>query len=185
MARDLTTGMVIAMTSKVVRPCFIVEIDTAAGIILAWSGIGTLSWNGKGYVGVGVFGGIDVVGESTDLKAVGVNFSLDGVDSAMLSVALQDIQQGKIATLWLGALDSSGTLIADPYQLFSGFTDVPTINEGPDSSCTIAISVENRAIDLGRARERRYTSADQQIDYPGDEGFDYVPSLQNAVIRFG
>lgn len=185
MARNLTSGMVTAFTSNVVTPIFLAQIETAGGTIYAWSGYGTLTWNGINYNGTGTFGGVDTVTETSDLTATGVNFSLAGVDPALLSAALQDIRKGLKATLYLGALDSSLNLIADPYQLFQGTTDVPTVNEGPENACTITISAESTLINLERVLERRYTTQDQSIDYPGDLGFQYVPSLQNAVIRFG
>jgi hypothetical protein len=45
-------------------------------------------------------------------------------------------------------------------------------------TATVSISYEGRLIDLERPRARRYTHDDQQIDFPGDRGFEYVPTLQ-------
>lgn len=185
MARNLTAGMIAAYTAAKVKPIFLVQIECTSGTVYAWSGYGTLNWDGQNYLGVGTFGLVDVVGETTDLSAQGVNFSLSGVDAANIEIALDEIEQGLNAALYLGALDDSGALISQPYLLFYGLTDVPTVNEGPDNDCTISISVESRLIDLARSRERRYTTHDQQLDYPDDLGFDFVPGLQNANIRFG
>lgn len=73
------------------------------------------------------------------------------------------------------------TLIADPYMLRRGKFDIAVIDRSGDS-CTIQAQYEDRLIDLERPRARRYTSADQQRDYPADLGFDYVPSLQDMQI---
>ena len=75
-------------------------------------------------------------------------------------------------------------LIADPFLAFAGRFDVPDILEAGERA-TITAKYESRLIDLDRVRARRYTSEDQQLDYPGDKGFDYVPSLQDAVITWG
>jgi hypothetical protein len=40
-------------------------------------------------------------------------------------------------------------------------------------------------IDLQRPRERRYTHEDQQIDHPGDMGFEYVSQLQELNLAWG
>jgi hypothetical protein len=114
-----------------------------------------------------------------------VTFSLSGIPSEMISISLSQVEHNRPATVWLGALDlSTGALIADPYQLFTGFTDVPTIEEGGDTS-TITLTAENKLIDLDRARTRRYTTEDQQIDDPTDLGFEFVPSLQDATVVWG
>jgi len=58
------------------------------------------------------------------------------------------------------------------------------IEEGPDSS-TIQLAVENRLVDLERARPTRYTSAYQKSKYPTDLGFDFVESLQDQKLVWG
>lgn len=77
-----------------------------------------------------------------------------------------------------------GNLIADPYQLRNGKLDISVIDDDGETA-TIAMQYEDRLIDLDRARERRYTSEDQAIDYPTDLGFEFVPSLQDAQIIWG
>jgi hypothetical protein len=96
----------------------------------------------------------------------------------MIMHALGQVRQGNPVQLWLGALGSNNNVLPDPLQLFAGRMDVPTIDEGTQTS-SISIAVENRLIDLNRSRERRYTDQDQQIDHPGDLGFQYVQFIQN------
>ena len=62
--------------------------------------------------------------------------------------------------------------------------DVLTIDEGGETS-TINLSVENKLIQLGRSKTRRYNSADQRADHPADEGFDYVASIAEKDITWG
>ena len=76
------------------------------------------------------------------------------------------------------------SLIADPFLCFAGRLDVPDMVIGGERM-TIAVAYESRLIDLDRARERRYTSEDQKIDYPDDLGFDFVPALQDMQIVWG
>lgn len=72
-------------------------------------------------------------------------------------------------------------VIADPFLAFEGRLDVPDISDDGES-CTVRVSYESRLIDLERPRERRITHEDQQIDYPGDLGREYVASLQDKVV---
>lgn len=185
MARDITTALGDALQAERVQPIILAKINTAGGDFLAWSGIGDITFNSEVYTGIGTLGGISEVEENTDIGAAGITFTLSGIPSDMLAIVLSDVQQNRPATVWLGALDlSTSALIADPYQLFSGFTDVPSIDEGAETS-SIALTAENKLIDLERARTRRYTTEDQQIDDATDLGFDFVPSLQDSQVVWG
>ena len=166
MARALTAAMIAALNEGTVKPILIVKIGTSGADVNVWTGIGDLTFQSEIYSGVGNFGGVSPVNETSDLRAAGLNFSLSGISSSMISTALANIRYGRPAILWFGLFDiTSGALVADPYKLFTGFTDVPSIDEGPDVS-VITISAENRLIALDRARARRYTPEDQNIDYP-------------------
>ena len=179
---DLTSGMSSAVTAETVFPILIAEINTAGGYVRVWNGAGDLIWNGYTWQGIGTFGGVSPVQESSNLQANGVRFELSGIPAALISTSLSDMRQGLSAKLWLGAFDTlGGTLIADPYLIFSGLTDVPTIEDGADTA-TLSITAENRLIDLQRERVRRYTSEDQSLRDSTDLGFEYVPSLQDAEI---
>ena len=80
--------------------------------------------------------------------------------------------------------ESTRTTINNEFELFNGIVDIPTVAESGDTA-TIAISAENRLIDLGKVRVRRYTQEDQARDDVTDLGFEFVPSLQDKEILFG
>jgi len=69
-------------------------------------------------------------------------------------------------------------------QIFSGYMDEMNIEEAPETS-TIELKVENKLIDLERARTRRYTNAYQKSVYPGDLGLDFVEDLQDKKVVWG
>ncbi len=77
-------------------------------------------------------------------------------------------------TIWLGFLGADGVIVADPAKCWHGCMDVPTLEEGGDTS-TIHITGESDLVDMGRCPNRRFTDADQKRDYPNDDGFMYVP----------
>ena len=62
--------------------------------------------------------------------------------------------------------------------------DVMSIQESGEQA-TINITGESRLIDLEIARERRYTSEDQKIDFPDDKGLEFVADLQDKQIIWG
>lgn len=189
MARDLTSAVKAAVILGTVWPYLIVRVDVNGGGVYAWSGIGDLTFDdGDGsqtYSGVGSLGGISVAEETTDLKATGLNLSLSGVPSALLSTALGSMRQGKTARIHVGFYDTStGSSISDPAEIFAGQVDVAAIEETGESS-TITVGIESKLVDLDRKRDRRYTKEDLAIDDPTDRGFDQVPSLQDKEILFG
>ena len=184
MARNLTTALKNALTGTQVTPIMLFYADFPSGAVRAWTGYGNLSWGGNTYAGVGHFGGIDRVDEASDQSARGITFSLSGVPSALISVGLNDAYQGRTCSLYIGALDSAGAIVVDPYLMFSGRIDVMAIEDSGDTA-TILLSGESRLIDLNRPRARRYTHEDQQIDYPGDLGLEYVAGLQDKQLYWG
>jgi len=183
MARDLTASVITQLQAASVEVGILFEGEFASGWVRLWSGIGNLSWDGKTWSGVGTLLGISAIDETSEIRASGLTVTLSGVPSDLLAAALGDARSGKTGRVYL-AFFSGGSVVADPVLQFQGRLDVPAIEDGEDTS-TIAISYESELIDLERARERRYTPEDQAIDYPGDLGFAYVASLQDAQITWG
>lgn len=184
MARSLTAAMITEIKAGTMRPVIFVEIEFLSGTTRVWSGIGTFSFDGKTWIGVGDLGKISRIPETSQIAPSGITLSLSGIPASMVTNVLTDSRQGKPVKIWLGALDSNDVLIVDPYQSFAGRMDVPAIEEGPETS-TATFTVENELIDLKRTRVRRYTPDDQIIDFPGDKGFDYVGGLQEINLQWG
>jgi hypothetical protein len=158
-----------------------VELLFDSGAVRLWNGYGDLVINTATYTGAGQFLNISAVEENAEIGAKGVALTLSGLNSTILSYALNENYQYRVLNIYVGSI-SGGT--ASSYKAFSGRMDVMTINEDAES-CTISLTAESRLIDLERPRVRRYTSEDQKALYPGDLGFDFVNSLQEATIRWG
>lgn len=189
MSRVLSAEMLAVATADVVRPIYLVkaEFDSTPPEdrnLYLWSGFGDLTFNGKNYLGVGNLLSISAVDESTDLTATGASIVLSGIQSPLLAIARDEDYQGRPITIYLGALDDTGDLIASPTVLFSGFMDVMTISEAGETS-TISVTAENKLIAFDRSYVRRYTAEDQKIDYPDDMGFEFVAKIADQEIIWG
>lgn len=184
MERDLPAAIQAQTASGTVYPALLVQIDYDDAADLAWSGIGPLTWGGKTFLGVGGLGGVSAISESTELRANGVVFSLSGIPAERVATVLAGSRYGLPAKMWLAVFDASGQLVGDPYLVFSGLTDVPTIEDGADTA-TISISAESRMVTLEDALNRRYTPESQRLIDPTDRGFDFVAGLQDKKITFG
>jgi hypothetical protein len=184
MARDLGAALISEVQAGTVRPVLLFEGVFATGTLNAWTGVGTLSWDSKSWVGTGAFGSVSAIEETDQVVASGIQVALNGIASTNVSLALQSCRQGAAGKVWLALLDSAGAIVGTPYLAFSGRLDVPVIDEGGDSA-TITIAYESRLADLERPRIRRYTDEDQRAEYPGDLGFQYVAGLQDKPIPWG
>lgn len=182
--RDLTASVIAAITAGRVRPVVFYEGVYSSGTLRLWSGITSVSWDGQTWLGAGNLLNVAPIQELSEVRAAGFAVSLSGDSSALLALNIGAVRQGLAGRVWIGFLDDTGAIIADPFKAFEGRLDVPDIvDEG--ERCTISVRYESRLIDLDRSRERRYTTEDQQLDYASDRGFDFVPSIQDAVITWG
>ena len=184
MSRVLSNAMKEMAVAKVVRPIFLVHMVFDSSELNIWSGVGDLSFDSVTYTGLGDLLSISDIKETSDISATGINVSLSGVKTSLIAIAKDQDYQGRELTVRLGAFNESGSLIADPVIIFSGFMDTMTIAEaGAYSSITIA--VENKLVAFERAKVRRYTAEDQKIEYPADKGFEFVTSIVQKEIFWG
>ena len=184
MSRTLTSGMLGVTTADIVRPAYFVRMVFDSSVLNIWNGIGDLAFGGNTYTGTGDLLSISQITETSDIQATGINVSLTGIKTSFIAMAKDQDYQGRALTVSLGAFDASGSLIADPVIVFSGFMDTMTISENGAYS-TISISVENKLIAFERSKVRRYTAEDQKIDHPTDKGFEFVTAIVQKDIIWG
>jgi hypothetical protein len=183
-ARLMTIGMAASINAAVLQPIFFIEMETRGGFVNAWTGYGSIDWDGKTWLGVGHLVGLSALNEVNQVVASGVTLTLSGVDPADIEIALAQLGRYRTCKIWFAVLGDDGLVIDDPIQVRNDRTDsVKITNDG--ISATIAVGVETRLIAMRSARERRYTDEDQKSDHPGDDGFKYVNSLQNETITWG
>jgi len=206
MSRDLSLDTINNINKDVVRPFFAVELLFDGDRVLRlWTGVGTLVLqDGTEWVGSGNFLNISSVEETAEMSVKGATLTLSGVPSEVLSLALSEPYQGRVCNIYFGTftqgnlLQESGSYIllqdgsridlqdgaAGFNEIFSGYMDQMNIEEGPSGS-TVELKVENKLIDLERARVARYSSGYQKTLYPNDLGFDFVEDLQDKKISWG
>jgi hypothetical protein len=190
MARDLTQDMQNEVTAEALAPVFLIKLEYADGDLNLWTGYGPLVWNGETWTGTGTLLGLEPIQETADMKSVGLSATLTGIPEDIRALALNaaaNIEDGE-ATVWLGCIWEAASrmkeLVYDPYQIFKGRMDVPSLVA--DGKATIVRqSMESILADLERPKLRNYSSEDQKLDYPTDTFFDFVSALQNKQITWG
>ncbi len=206
MSRDLSQVTIDNLEDDVVYPFFAVELlFDGDNTLRMWTGVGTLTLeDGTEWVGVGSILNVSAIEETAEMAVKGATITLSGVSSEALSLALSEPYQGRVCNIYFGTFsigkllqedgafilmeDGSKILLENTStgfnQIFSGYMDQMNITDGGDTA-TIELMVENRLIDLERARVARFTSGYQKSIYPGDLGLDFVEDLQDKDIVWG
>lgn len=180
MSRDLTSTTISSLSDDVVYPFFAVELlFDGNNAVRMWTGSGTLTSGGNDYIGLGNLLNISAIEETAEMAVKGATITLSGVDPALLSLALSQPYQGRVCNIYFGV---TGEEVFN--QIFSGYMDQMNIEDGAETS-SIQLLVENRLIDLERARVARFTSGYQKSIYRGDKGLDFVEDLQDKNIVWG
>lgn len=183
MTRTVTSAVDTALAANHVPLVVFVEMDFPSAFLRLNNSAVNFAWNGYDWLGVGRLGGIDPVKEGADLQARGLALRISGIDPAAISLALGSQYQGRSCKVWAAPLTSEHAVIADPVLIFWGRMDTMNLDIG--STATITINAESRLADWDRPRVRRYNHEDQQIDYPGDKGFEFVPQMVEKELRWG
>jgi hypothetical protein len=209
MSRVLPTTIVDALDDNVIYPFFAVEMNfDADNVLRLWTGVGTLVFEGVNWTGAGTILGISSVEETTETAARGADITITGMPSEVLALALNTPYQGRTCKIYFGMFakgslqkestnfilleDGSRIELEDRStgltEIFTGYMDQMNIEEGADTG-TIRVKVENKLIDLERARVARYTAQYQRSrDIAGastDAGFDFVADMQDQKLAWG
>lgn len=182
-SRDVSSEVLSALEGATVRPFFAVEMLFDSAPIRLWTGTGTRTFGELEWIGAGTLLDISAVEETSEIAARGATITLGGLNTEVIGLALQSPYQGRVCNLYFGIMAEDG-VSANLTQVFSGFMDEMNIEEGAEYG-TIELKVENKLIDLERARVRRFSSAYQKSRYPDDKGFDFVEDLQDKEVVWG
>lgn len=180
MSRELTTSVDASITREILSAYFTLHLGFDSGDLYMWTGNGQQDIGGITHLGTGQILSLSEVEETSDISARGITVVMTGLDPSILSLALSEPYQGRVATLSLG-VDEDYTEVT---EIFSGYMDTMDIDYGGET-CSVKMTIENKLIDLERPRAQRYTSAYQKSLYPNDKGFDFVEGLQDQQFYWG
>jgi len=189
MTRTIATANKNETTGEVFRPVLFLYLDLDGGDVIVNSSDQDIAWDYDGdssdetFTGVGQFGSVSVINESADLKASGIQCMLSGIPTTHISNALSESYSGRTAKLYIGFLNSSRVLVADPMVIFAGRIDAMDIQIGKTAS--VSVSIESKLVDWERSRIRRYTNEDQRNLYSTDEFCEFVVQTVEKELVWG
>lgn len=183
MSRELETGLLSAITSNSLKPIFLCKFEFDSGDVNLWTGYGEIVFDGEVYTGAGNLLSVQPAEEATDVETRNASFTLKAT-SEIVSLALSENYNQRPCSIFFGALNDANTLIEYPKLIFKGKMDTMPIEDDPNNPI-ISLNAENDLVILDRKKARRYTDEDQKLDYPSDDGFSFVTSMQDEEITWG
>lgn len=184
MARGVTAPWIAQATAAKSTPILLFEgVFGSAVNLRLWNGIGDLSWDSKTWLGNGWFHGVTPAIEDEEINASNMEILLAGVPQATVSAILGQTRQGATGKLWIGFINSGGSVV-DPYLQFEGKFDTAEVRETVDQPM-LTLSYESELVEMERPKEFRYNQETQRYFYPEDRGFEYVQRLQETPLFWG
>lgn len=183
MTRWVSTNNAAAAAQQTLAMITLADLDFSDGTIRVHDGFGTVSFGGNTYQGLGDYGSLDVVEESTETIAKTITLSLTGVPGPFVTEAMTQNFQGRVVTLYIGILDvNSMQFIDTPETIWEGRMDYMTVDIS-ENKTSLQLRCENR---LNREPlVARYTDVDQRLAFPGDSFFDLVWMIPFATAGWG
>lgn len=174
--RTLDPAVVAAFASGNVILATLVKIEFPGSTILLNSTSWNLLWAAETYLGAANLGEISPINDQPG-ELPGVQLAMIGVDSSLVSLALDDVDivQGSVVTLSTAIIDSTTHQILDVETDWIGYADTMPIDEDGQQA-TIALTAESKGVDLLRGNPLTYSNSDQKSVYPTDRAFEYVVS---------
>lgn len=177
--RSLSAGMQTAITESSLRPVFFVRLEFGASLVVYLNDrAANITWDGQTWLGNGWLRPIKAIDESSEIKATGCEITLTGALAELRAFALAEARLSNKGNVWLGLLDNTDALISEPYLIFSGTLDVPTITTN-QSEMTLSLAYESDLRGLERPNEFRFSDQSQKAIYSDDKGFEYTSVVED------
>lgn len=187
MSRTGVSATYVSSSVVLVQPYIAAYMDFSGSAVRVWTGNTSKSlsddFGGGNYLGVGTFGGVSAVTETTDVSAKGIDLTLSGIPNEYVSLALSDNYRGRQVAVYL-ILFNTAMSTYEQITMFRGRMNQISINESGETS-TLIVSCENRLIELNRTNDVRYTDEAQKQLYPTDTGLQFVAAMANKSIYWG
>jgi hypothetical protein len=163
---------------------FAVKAEFDTDDILVWTGNDDLVINSETYTGAGSLLSISNVEDTLDLKPTGISIALSGMDADVLNMALTENYQNRDISVFMGFLMGGSNEVAGVLKVFAGRMMSLDVTDDIDGA-VVAVTAENRLIDLERPSNLRYTAESQKFVDSSDTSLNRVQQLQDKQIAWG
>jgi hypothetical protein len=176
MSRNLSPAQLAASQGRHYQVAPLAEFHLDEGTLLFTLAPFNIVVGSDTYLSTGGLGSIREVSEAADATE-GLEFSLSGIDEALVTIAAAASYEGRLVRLLKAYLDAeTNAIIGSPVVQWIGRIRTMAIVESNDSAA-ITLTAEHYEIELQQASPLRWNNADQQKLYPGDKGCEHVEAL--------
>ncbi len=179
MSRDISATNLAEINAAHLHEVLLVKLGFGTPVY-AHSGVGTITYDSNDYLGVGDFGSIGSPTETEQLRPASLSLVLSGVDSGLITEALDSGAYGDAVTIYMGYRQDDGTLVADPWIIWKGKLEFAAIRQGDDN--TVTLTCQHDLAVLDESDGSRFTDEDQQVRFPNDTGFQYVTDMPGLKL---
>jgi hypothetical protein len=173
----------IAANRQEVVPVVFVFLDIEGSPLYLNNSNCNFEWDGQTWLGTGQMGDIEAISEAQDLIAQPVSLTLSGVDSDVVTDAMDANYKGRDVVIYLALLNPDTLAFEDePEEIWSGFMDVMKLEKGQNHG-QINLTCEHwlriaPVISL-------YTDQEQQVIESGDRFFQFTKDIANFMGNWG
>tara|TARA_R100001129_G_C5260523_1_gene230994 strand:+ start:33 stop:599 length:567 start_codon:yes stop_codon:yes gene_type:complete len=186
MARGLTSAVKTELATGNIRPVNLYDINFATPLYLtdcSYNLTSSVSGTSRTYTASGHVLGISDAQEGSKPIRNSLTLVLSGVDQSFISIALNENIISSTINIYRGLLNSSNSLIADPFQIFKGFVNEYAI-EDDTQTARLTLNISSHWGNFEKVSGRRTSDNSQQRFFSGDKGFEFS-ALTVQDIKWG
>jgi hypothetical protein len=185
MSRGFPTAVATALAQQNVAIVTFAKLEFPSGTVYLHNSLGSYTWGGQDWLGMGNLGSISQVEEGLDVSPYAITLTLSGLDTTISGAALTEDYYLHGVTVYLGVLDTDDALIANPTQIWAGFMDQMNMTLGADGGDAIQLVAESELSRFNKSLNLMYTNTAQQERSTGDLFFNFLHKIEGAKINWG
>lgn len=185
MSRGFPTAVATALAQQNVAIVTFAKLEFPSGTVYLHNSLGSYTWGGHDWLGVGDLGSISQVEEGLDVSPYAITLTLSGLDATISGAALTEDYYLHGVTVYLGVLDTDDVLIDTPTQIWAGFMDQMNMTVGADGGDAIQLVAESELSRFNKSLNLMYTNTAQQERSTGDLFFNFLHKIEGAKINWG
>ena len=144
----------------------------------------SIVFGGNTYISAGDMIAVEDVTEELELKYDTLSVMLSGVSQANIAIALTAAYLDKKVKMHIGAVDTSGVVVVDPMEYYTGLVESFSIREDVKTGESIIVWVTGSHWSLfDKVSGRMTNDADQQYHFPGDKGLEFASEIVTEQVE--
>lgn len=184
----LPANLEAAFSSGRALPFLLLQVDLpdVSPPLCLLSGSGEVAWNGETFKGTddrfGALGALDPPEDGAGDEAPSMSFDIAAVSDAAATTLAAAAYQGSRVQLWVSAVIDETGAIADPYRLFDGILDVPSLEIDRGSRTLTLECVSGFELLFSDTEGQRLAHESHKEIWPGENAFQWITGVNRSII---